>query len=337
MNDDYSNASPQGTNTVKTEQEASILRPYSIGSAAANIQVGQTTLEVFPSEKLPYTDGEVTDAVSTYTTTGVDSKGSHYSNSVKSSNAITAKWLSRDPWLKFPGLVRRGELVQIWRLGDTDQYYWELLGTTNHLRRRDILLLVISNTIDESVTELTPENSYFFEFNTVDKHITLSTNDNDGEACRYVVQLNTKDGNFSISDSVGNAILLDSLKELIMLKNTANSHVTLAKTKITIEALDSILIRTKLLDVQTQETKMTGNKFSGEYSETTWQGSQYSGNYSQMTLNGSALTVSYSNFGVSQSGVDFNVGSIKHQGKEIGSSHTHNKVKGGDETSGSVT
>lgn len=245
----YEEKYPSGTKPLDTKTNVSILQPYSVGVAAANLLVGQTELSVFPNEKMPHTDGEVTDNVVNMTTKGVDASGNNYSDNVETSLAIKAKWLSRNSWLKFPGLVRRGEEVQIWRVGDTDQYYWELMGLSNHLRRKDIILIAVSNTRDEKTVDLTAQNSVFFEINTVDKHITLSTPENDGEKCRFVIQLNYGDANFSLSDTIGNSIVMDSVAELIQMRNASDSFLKLDKSEIVGEASEAIKFKTKLFDI----------------------------------------------------------------------------------------
>lgn len=333
----YESQYPSGTKPVQSSTKASLLQPYSVGHAAANLLVGQTELSVWPSEKFTHTDGEVTDNVTTTTTKGIDGSGNNYSDNVESSVTIMAKWLSRDPWLKFPGLVRRGEDVQIWRVGDTDQYYWELLGTSNHLRRKDIMLLAISNTRDEATTELTAFNSVFFEFNTVDKHITLSTPENDGEKCRYVVQLNYGDANFSIADTIGNSFVMDSIAELMQLRNASDTFLKLDKFEMVGEAQESIKFKTKLFDIQTET-------FNVDSTTTTMQGTTGTFDYAATNLKGSTLSMSYSSvsgecggsFGISAASVDYTSGSLTHNGKNVGDSHGHSGVKGGDDNSGPV-
>lgn len=244
------------------------------------------------------------------------------------SNSIKAKWLNRNAWLLTPGLVRRGEEVIIWRVGDSDQYYWELMGTTNSLRRRDVMLFVISNTIDETVEKLTHENSYFLEFNTVDKHVTLNTPMNDGEACGYTIQLNTKDGMFSISDSLKNAIVLDSTKEIIQLINTSLSTVKLDRTKILIESREEVKIKTKSLVTESETTSMTQNQsFISKAPTTNWSGSTIGFSYSSSTMSfGSGTTITGGS-------VNFNNAGITHNGKPIDSSHTHGGIqRGGSST-----
>lgn len=333
----YEDKYPSGTKPMESKANVSILQPYSVGLAAANLLVGQTELSVFPSEKMTHTDGEVTDHTTMTPTKGMDGSGNNYSDNVESSLAIKAKWLSRNPWLKFPGLVRRGEEVQIWRVGDTDQYYWELMGLSNHLRRKDIILFAVSNTKDEKTTDLTAQNSVFFELNTVDKHITLSTPENDGEKCRYVVQLNYGDANFSLSDTIGNSIVMDSVNELIQMRNASDSFIKLDKFEIVGEASEAIKFKTKLFDVQT-------DTFNVDSTTTTMTGTDGSFDYSATKLNGSSLSMSYSSvtgecggsFGISAGSVEYTSGSLTHNGKNVGDTHAHSGVKGGPDDTGPV-
>lgn len=310
---------------------ASILKPYSVGQAAANLTIGQTELMVTPTEKFTHLDGEVTDHVTTVTTSGKDGNGNNYSDITEASVAIKAKWLSRNPWVKFPGLVRRGEYVQIWRVGDTDQYYWELMGLSNHLRRKDILLLVISNTREEDTKELTAQNSVFFTIDTVDKHVTLSTPKNDKELAAFFVQLNWGAGNFSLSDDKGNSFVLDSPKALWLIKNSLNSLIKVEGGGIDIEAPEYVKINTKLFDLQSTTTTMKGQEATLTYPQTTLEGSNLALSYSAVVGGSGGGT-----FAFNGSAVDFNVSELKHGGINIGSSHFHNGVTGGGDNSGEV-
>lgn len=323
--------SPSGTKSLGGAK-MSVLQPYSVGEAVANIQVGQTELMVRPTEKQTHLDGEATDIVTDTTTSGKDSQGGAYSDVAQSGVAIKASWLSRNPWLKFPGLVRRGEEVQIWRVGDSDQYYWELMGTSNHLRRKDIMLLVFSNTRDEETTELTSDNSVFFTIDTVDKHITLSTPTNDKELTAFMLQLNYGDSNFSISNTKGDTFLMDTPKALMLLKNSADTLVKLEGSGVDIEASKYVKIKTDVFEVDAPKMLMHGDQGIMKYTN--------------LNMTGSNLALAYASTVGGQGGgtftfngasVDFNVSSITHGGKTIDSNHTHSKVQSGNGTSGPVS
>lgn len=330
----YNDENPAGT-TKPLSENASILKPYSIGLAATNMIAGQTDLEVVPIEKLNRVDGEVTDNVTTQSTSGIDASGSNYSDNVDTSLSIKAKWLSRNSWLHLPGLVRRGEQVQIWRVGDTDQYYWELLGTTNHLRRLDILLLVISNTKEEATQTLTPNNAVFFEVNTNDKHITLSTPKNDGEPASYTIQLNMKEGNFSLSDDLGNALVLNSVDAHIHFQNSAGAFLKIHQQKIEMFAVEEIKMTTEKLIVNATDATFTGKTAQHNYTNLTMTGAVGKLEYDTLNLNGSALGLSFAKTSASSGGsFSIQTTSFTHNGKNVGDSHSHSGVRGGSESSG---
>lgn len=288
-------------------QSISILRPYAVGRAATNLQVGQTELMVIPLEKLPFIDGEVTDHVTQVEFDGVDAKGNHYAGNVNASNAIRATWFSRDGFLKFPGLVRRGERVQIWRNGETDQYYWELLGLDNDLRRKDILLLVISSTENEQEGKLDNTNSVVIEINTVDRHLTLSTPKNRDELCAYMMQLNYGLGEFSFSDDVGNSVVLKSRDEFIQFINKSRSLVKMEKEDITMESNNSVNIKTKKFNLEAEESTSIKTKNSSLEADKHKMDADFS-------FNGDG---------------SIEGGSLEHNGTNIGSTHRHGGVDTG--------
>ena len=293
---------------MESSTYASTFQPYAIGHAASNLQVGQTTLQVVPIEKFGHIDGDVTDHVTELSASGTDSKGNTYSSKVNAGLAIEAKWLNRNPWLKMPGLIQRGEQVLIWRLGTTDQYFYELTGQTNNIRKKDIMLLVISNEPNNLVSEVTANNSVFFEINTVDKHITLSTPQNDGEPCGFLTQINFKEGMFVLQDTIGQAISLNAKEHLLDFVNADNTRVSLNKRTLDLYAMEKINIKTKVLNTEVTEYNAKGDKLSFSFSK------------SEHT--GESLNFNYSN-------VVYKASSIKHNGKEIGKDHKHGGVYSG--------
>lgn len=311
----------QYLNPAERKYNASKIDPsklylYSLGYAAANIEVGQTDLMVIPIEKFSMIDGELTDGEVELSASSVNLGGGQSNNAIKASIAIKAKWFSMNPWLKLPGLVRRGELVRIYRLGDTNEYYWENLGMDNvDLRKKDIVVLNIPNETSNEVQKSNAKNSVYFEVNTLDKHITLSTPTNDGEPCGYIVQINMKAGVFTISDDVGNYIAIDSPKEKIILRNKSESRIELNREDIRISSRKSVKITTKEFTVdatdkmhfQTKQWSSRANRYSADIQNVVY-------NVNEFKFVGKHVQVS--------------TDSIRHHGRNIGQNHIHQSGRG---------
>lgn len=206
------------------ELDISLLRPWSFGYAAQNKALDSYMLEVVPTEKLPYLDGELTADTFSVEDQGIDSSDETYTSKVDSSNCVPCKWLPFGSNRLYPPDVRRGERVQIYRFGDTDEYYWKELGLDDGLRKLETVVYVFSNNRNETINVITPENSYSIEVSTHKKHMTIRTTKSDGEPYAYIAQINTAEGAFTVTDDIGNYMQIDSSERLVQLVNADGSY-----------------------------------------------------------------------------------------------------------------
>lgn len=218
---------------------------YSIGYAAENKLLSSKELQVFPSEILPYVDGEVLFEPIEIEESGEDYFGEKYTVKVKTSLSINCTWLQLGSNRVTPPDVRRGERILMYRYADTDKYYWSTMGLDEHLRRLETVVYAWSNIREGSVEALTPDNSYYVEISTHQKLLTLQTNKSDGEPFAYIVQINTKEGNFTISDDAGNFWQIDSAERRIEFQNKDNSEFIIDKGKGYFNTPESIEMNTK--------------------------------------------------------------------------------------------
>lgn len=225
-------------------------RFVSTGVAAANKKRGSMTLEVTPLELVHFLDGEIISNLQDLEDAGVDGMGDEYTVRVSTANSVEATWLQHGSNRRTPPDVRRGERIFLFQYGDSDVYYWISAGLDDELRRLETVVWAFSNTRDEGVRELTPDNSYYVEISTHDKHITIQTNKNDGEPFGYTIQLNTRTGVFTLADDVGNFFELDSPKTKWTMKNKDKTHVILDKKSMYQYA-------PKLIDHKTTEYNIT--------------------------------------------------------------------------------
>jgi len=222
------------------------LKMVSIGIVSEHKQSGSKLALVHPAEILCELDGALRSVPTELYAAGVDGEGTEYKVSIRADTSLQAEWLSFSQHRQTAPDIRRGEQVILWAVeGATDdKYYWSTMGRDTRLRRLESVLWAFSNVSDESaeVDALTHDNAYTVEVSTHNKNITIRTNTLDGEPFAYVIQLNTKDGNFTVTDDVGNYVQLDSKNTTIDMTNKDGTFYRLTKKDIFGYAPDSIYL-----------------------------------------------------------------------------------------------
>lgn len=309
--------------------EQSKFKLYSMGLAAGNVEFGQRELEVIPIEDLSQLDGEVNDMQDTITSTGTDREGNEYQTKQTTSHSIKATFLSEDANRPYPGMVRRGEQVLIYRIGDTDKFYWKEMGLEDNVRRNDVYIIAVPNSGKENENSRSADSAYYLEVNTVDKQITLSTNKNDGEQFAYIIQLNAKDGHATIQDDAGQFIQLVSKEQRCIMANASGSEIKIEKSKALISAKDEVKIETKKLLLNAEVTEHTGKTYNytgvdfGVASNFSMKGTNYSIAATNSVSKGGKYSV--------QADIDF-VGALTSNGMNISDSHYHITTRQGENT-----
>lgn len=203
--------------------QMSKLRFYSLGIVAENKALKSKHVEVTPTEEMPMLDGELAPVSTDYKAKAVDNLGSSYEATVETTTTVKALWLPIGAANRITAPdVRRGELVNLYKFGDTDQYFWNTLNDDIKLRKLETVIYAFSATTNEA-SEVNGKTYYFIEISTHKKLITLHTSKDNGEPYGYDIQLDTGNGRLVITDDAGNYILLDSAQTQIMFKNVDES------------------------------------------------------------------------------------------------------------------
>jgi len=123
---------------------------------------------------------------------------------------LRAKWLSIESSNRItaPDVVE-GETVLLFKYDKIDEYYWITIFREPTLRRLEEVVYAYSN-LKDGLTKFDRNSSYWIEYNTKKKFIHLHTSDNDNEASRYDIKINTKYGIVTIIDKQKNEIRLNS-------------------------------------------------------------------------------------------------------------------------------
>lgn len=246
----------------------SILVAYSYGIAAENLKLNDeednTTkgaidykpnryLEVTLTEALPFYHGDINSDTEDYTSKYESRSGQVTDEDIQTASSVRAKWLARGQGNRItPPNVRRGERLLIHRLGNTDQYFWEVIETDNHLRKLETVIWVFSATQDES-TEIDIDSCYTIEVSTHEKRMRITTSNANEEPYKYTIDLDTKYGSLTIMDDIENIIKLESKEKRIFLRNADNSFLHIAGKAIHMNADDEILVTTKKYTLQAEE------------------------------------------------------------------------------------
>lgn len=217
--------------------QISQLVPYSLGIAAENKPLTTRHLNITPTELLPALDGEINFNPTTETFSGVDSVGDPYEVSVNKDVSISAEWLPMGSNRVTPPDVRRGEPIMIYRLADSDRYYWQCMGLRDDLRRLETVILAINANPDPSSGRgIDVSECYFLEVSSHQKLITLGTSKANGEPFSYTMQLNTGSGEFTVEDDIGNHLYLNSGRAFWEMTNADGSYYQLDRQTINISA-----------------------------------------------------------------------------------------------------
>jgi hypothetical protein len=233
--------------------EKSQFQFYSFGIVAVNKLRNSDKIFVTPMEHLPVQDGgeqsvtvgkgqtkyksedkvkAIHEQKTTYSSDVPDSRGIVRSTTVRSDVMIEAQWmaLSNSNRVTAPD-VMKGENVILMRMADTDKFWWTTTHTERGIRRLETVLYMFGN-LAKGLIPWKKETSYFMQVSTHDKHIHLHTSKSDGEPYEYDFYLDTRNGNFTVKDDIGNNIVLDS-----------------KQSKITFNALKTIEVNTQTVNV----------------------------------------------------------------------------------------
>lgn len=220
---------------------------YSYGIVAKNKDLSSDLIEVVAIEDNTFYNGELTDTIDKITAKGKDHNDKSFKTEVETTNSIKAKWLSFTDTNRMSSPdVRRGEEVTIWRFGDTDQYWWTTLQQDKILRRLETVIYGFSNVRKENI-EMDHTNMYWIEISTHRKVIRLHTAKNDEEPFAWDIQLDTKNGTFTIDDNDGGFFFYDAKERHFKMKNKDESYFELDKKEATLFAPDKITLKTQEL------------------------------------------------------------------------------------------
>lgn len=186
------------------------LRMYAIGIVAKHKPEETDMIEVQPIERATTVSGKLDEASVEYDTKNTDHQGVASSLSLTAGATINARWipLNHSNRITSPN-VRAGETVMIYQYRDTDSFYWDTMFREPSIRRLERVLYAYCN-IPDGNEPFDKSSSYWMEFDTINKNITISTSKSDKEQYVYKIQLDAVNNKLLMGDSHGNRFGIDS-------------------------------------------------------------------------------------------------------------------------------
>lgn len=246
----------------------SALKFYSIGHAAENLTIGSVMLDITPSEKLTFVDGELKSNPTQDTVAGVDATGKSFSANATTNSSIKAKWLPLGSNRHSPPDIRRGERVLVWRYGDLDTFMWTDLGWDQNLRNLETATYVWNASQDQNDQTTSATNSYSVEVSTHKGTITVLTSQANGEKATYTIQLNAMNGSFTFADNLGQSLFIDSVNQRFFMQNQSKTSFLIDKQNLTITVPDTFdLNATNNVNITTKNYTLTAQNVTIKASE----------------------------------------------------------------------
>lgn len=220
---------------------------FSIGRAVENKPLfdpsnprESSMLNVLALETNGALDGEVNFNPVESTVETTDFAGNAFSVKGTSNTGTPCEWLPFGGNRVSPPDIRRNEKVEIWRLGDTDQYYWRDVGKDTGLRTRETVILVFGATDQPGGHGFDLSRCYFLEVSSHKGLITFQTSKDLNEPYAYTAQINTKEGYLTFQDDIKTEISIVSRDRHVKLSNPDGSLVEIMRKKVKIEGPEEI-------------------------------------------------------------------------------------------------
>lgn len=190
--------------------------PYTVytGVAVEDIEDKSTVLKVLSYDLNPQAfQGTLAPGITTNNVSITDRDGKPIKSTNTTTNHITATWEGASN-LRYPPMVRKGEPVEIYKIGNQDKWWWRTTGRGRDFRTTDRVVFEVSATDPTKPGgEKNDTNTYSAYLDSHNKKIGFSSSTANGEAVGMVMEADLTNGTFYLTDnseSPGNRIFLDT-------------------------------------------------------------------------------------------------------------------------------
>ena len=186
-------------------------------------------------------------------------------------NTIPAKWWKFNSYQVTPPDVKKGDEIIIYRLGETDIYFWEDLNSANVKTTVNVIYAFPADGENQMMDDLS--NAYVLQVSSVEKMIQIRTSMANGEGAAFNFQFNLRDGTHQCTDQKGNKYWINSPENDVGMENENGTKFNLLKEEMFGFAKKRIKLQAQTIELIdktfTHRTSGKHNAYSGEYTHTT--------------------------------------------------------------------
>ena len=212
------------------------------GYASADKALDSRKLNVYCPELFPSASGMLDNTTRQESVELMDIFQNPIQTRIQTTNSLEAEYFDMTSNRQYPPDVRKGEAIMIIQYSNDPKYYWYSSGRSDDLRTEERLRWSIAATKAVS-KQLDDSNSYYIEFNSIEKTLHLHTSKANGELHTYDWLFDLKTGTVSFYDDIGNEIEMVSDDYRISMKNGKGAQLTVNGEDVLIMAPRDIIIK----------------------------------------------------------------------------------------------
>jgi len=253
-----------------------------VGTVAATKQTNTGEIMVHVPKDSPMADGRTVATTETKEESAINANGEPIKVTALISNVKPAKWNAfGEPNRLTAPMVREGSQVSLYQVGGQSTLYWTTSGFSAETHRLETIVwgFQANPTLDEN-TEFNVDNFYTMIMDTAKGEATLRTSQSNGEKSGFEVRVSGQTGRIEMVGTNKSAFVMDDFNSKFIYTNKEQTLIAVDKKKVVIDAPDSILfngensvsIKTKIFNLQTEEINIQANTAKIAIATTQWEG-----------------------------------------------------------------
>lgn len=226
--------------------QTSILHVHSAGTVTSVPAIGSKVISVRLKERKFGNQDELLDAPTKENVKFAGPNGMDELE-VTHTDSVPATWFNRNSNRTTAPNVRRGDEVLVWRVGETDQYLWELRDGKNI--RLETVIYAFSADPSKPIAD-DYSNAYTFEVSSHNKSVTFSTSKANGEPFAFTTQYDLATGQLVNTDDVGNSAYIVSRERIVGMTNGDGSKFEINGPNIIGECKDNAVLTAESISLK---------------------------------------------------------------------------------------